>query len=542
MKPFLNKVGGKSISDVITMQGGLNTCYDKTFIEDNQMSYMWNVALLNPPTLSVRNSRTSLAWFLEDTTDFATGKVQKLFSSSSKILYTIEDRRTPQNPEAESQLHRYVYNSNGRLDKVYLGSIPYEQNYSMCECRDAENVYIVISTPLNKYIYTEGKELKPATDKNTGIITCHKNRLWVANGTSLKFSNLREYDNFEITESDPINTAGEINITNSRGNIVALIPYDGKLIIFCERSWHILYGDSPNAEVNQFTLVDTDDGIGCISQNTVNICDRNLYWMDTDTKVYRYNGSYITRVSEPHGGDNYASYGGIKDIGIHMPALKKIRMASYDSYLYIIVQRSPLTDAENDTALVYDTRNRVWWAEDGEFVEIARHDVDTTTRAFSRSDFLIGAKYNGDIVIMNTQPTGQDMLFDIVNRGFHYVDVKYGFETKTWVLGTVKHKKTLTNVWLQADAEAKVYVSDHWTNIEPWQEQGLEKEYILIGESKRATTHQMDNPNSNYHEGSERQRFIVPRMYMQKVNAMAIRIIGEGDAKFFLLEKEWRIK
>ena len=143
MKPFLNKVGGKSISDVITMQGGLNTCYDKTFIEDNQMSYMWNVALLNPPTLSVRNSRTSLAWFLEDTTDFATGKVQKLFSSSSKILYTIEDRRTPQNPEAESQLHRYVYNSNGRLDKVYLGSIPYEQNYSMCECRDAENVYIV---------------------------------------------------------------------------------------------------------------------------------------------------------------------------------------------------------------------------------------------------------------------------------------------------------------------------------------------------------------------------------------------------------------
>ncbi len=542
MKPFLNKVGGKSISDVITLQGGLNTCYDKTFIEDNQMAYMWNVALLNPPTLSVRNSRISLAWYMEDTTDFATGKIQKLFTSSSKVLYAIEDRRTPQNTEADSYLYKYTYNSNGMLDKVYVGSVPYSVELSMCECRDANNVYIIISTPLSKYIYTEGGELKTAEDKNTGIVTCHKNRLWVGDGTSLKFSNLRQYDNFEISEDDPINTAGEINITNSKGKIVALIPYDGKLIIFCERSWHILYGDSPNAEVNQFTLVDADDGIGCISQNTVNICDRCLYWMDTDTKVYRYNGSYVTRVSEPHGGDNYASYGGIKNIGIHMSALDKIRMASYDSYLYIIVQRSPLSDAENDTILVYDTRNRVWWAEDGEFNEIVRYDVDTNTRAFTRSDFLIGAKYNGDIVMMNTQPTGQDLLFDIVTRNCDYVKVKYGFETKTWILGTVKHKKTLTDVWLQADAEAKVYVSDHWTNIEPWQEEALEKRYILIGETKRVGNHQMDKPNQYYHEGGERQRLIVPRMYMQKVNAMAVRIVGEGDAKFFLLEKEWRIK
>ena len=107
MKPFLNRVSGKSVSDVITLQGGLNTCYDKTFIEDNQLSYMWNVALLNPPTLSVRNSRVSLAWYMEETTDFATGKVLEMFSSSSKNLYTIEDRRTEEDRNADSHIYKY---------------------------------------------------------------------------------------------------------------------------------------------------------------------------------------------------------------------------------------------------------------------------------------------------------------------------------------------------------------------------------------------------------------------------------------------------
>lgn len=539
IKPYLNSVSGKSVSDVITLQGGLNTCYDKTFIEDNQLPYMWNVALLEPPTLSVRNSRTSLAWYIQDTTNFATGKTLALFSSSSKFLYQIEDRRTEENPNAES--HVYRYNTTGVMTKEYIGSVEYADTYYICECVDVENKYIIISSMNARYIYTEGAELVESTNDYYGIAENHKNRLFIAKGTSLKFSKLREYDDFTITEEDVENTAGEINITNAKGSIVALKPYDGKLIIFCERSWHILYGSSPNPEVDQFTLIDMDDGIGCISSKTVNICDRRLYWMDTDTNVYQYNGSYVNRVSEPYGGDNYASYGGIKNIGIKMTALKNIRMASYDSYLYIIVTRSALAGALNDTALVYDTRNRIWWVEDGAFGEIVRLDTDIKTTAFSRSDFLVGAMFNGDIVIMNAKPSGQDLLFNLESRECDYIDIKYAFETKTWLLGSVKHKKTLTDVWFQANAKADVYVSDYWTSVNPWNVDA-EKEYIKIGKIENAKIHDMQAPTVYNHEGGERQRFIIPRMYMQKVNAMAIRVEGTGDAKFFLLEKEWRIK
>ena len=541
MRPYLNNVSGKSVSDVITLQGGINTCYDKTFIEDNQMPYMWNMALLEPPTLSVRNSRVSMAWFLEDTNTFAMGETLALFASSSKILYQIMDMRTDENPDADAYIYRYITSGGGFMKKEFVGSVIYSSQYYICECVDAQNKYIIIGTMGKKYIYTEGGEMVDSKDLNYGLLECHKNRLFVANGTSLKFSHLREYDNFEINSDDVENTAGEINITNAKGKIVAIKPYDGKLIIFCERSWHILYGSSPNSEVDQFTLVDMDDGVGCVSHKTVNICDRRLYWMDTDTAIYQYNGSYINRVSEPYGNDNYASYGGIKGIGIHMASLHDVRMASYDSRLYVIVRRDPLLGSLNDTALVYDVRTRVWWVEDGAFAEICRLDVDTRTSAYSRSDFLIGAMYNGDLVIMNTEPIGKDLLFNLETRECDYIDIKYGFETKTWLLGSVKHKKTLTNVWFQADANAKVYVSDHWTDILPW---GAvpDDDYIKIGELKSASSHSMDRPSKYFHEGTERQRLMIPRMYMQKVNALAIRVEGTGNAQFYLLEKEWRIK
>ena len=54
--------------------------------------------------------------------------------------------------------------------------------------------------------------------------------------------------------------------------------------------------------------------------------------------------------------------------------------------------------------------------------------------------------------------------------------------------------------------------------------------------------HDILNPYANNHEGGERQRFIVPRMYMQKINAFSIRVDGEGAGEFFMMEKEWRIK
>ena len=552
MKPYLNRVSGKpSKADVTLFSGGLNTCYDKSFIRDNQLPFMINVTLKKSPTLKTRDSRTSLAWFLEDTTSFAQYPVIKMFSSTTKTLYVIEDRATEENPNADNHVYKYTINSSKVLTKVYVGSIARSTKYFMCECRDAKYQYIIISTWNKRYQFKVDEVFDSATgitaceDTNAGIVACHKNRLWIAKGTSLKFSQLREYNDFTIDENDTVNTAGEINVTNAKGDITAIIPYDGKLMIFCEGSRHVIYGSSPNADIDQFSLVDFDDGIGCVSDETITICNRQLFWLDSDFSVYRYNGSYTNKISEPYGNDDYASYGGIKDIGHQQIKIEKFVMCSYSDYIYISMQRSMLSSAVNDTLLVYDTKNRVWWAEDGDISHMIRWDTDANTPFYNRSDYLVGTKYNGDILILNANESGEDLLFNKTTRHFDQVPIKYAFETRTWLLGGVKNKKTLTNVWFQANANAKVGVCDYWSEHNPWDTASitLDKDYLVLGTIKSTgMRHDILKPYANNHEGGERPRFIVPRMYMQKINAFSIRVDGEGAGEFFMMEKEWRIK
>lgn len=529
MKPYLNGVSGKNKSDITTLAGGLNMCNSKAFINDNQMAWMMNLAIYDLPVLSTRSDRLSVAWFMEDTNLYATGKVAKIFTSSSKNLYTIEER--------EENAHVYLYeveNSNN-LKKTYVGNVSKSARYYVTECRDAENVYLYISTNTKIYLLTEGTEgIVELEDIPHGIVAGHKNRLFVGNGTSLKFSHLREYDNFTITEDDPINTAGEINITNAKGNITAMISYDDKLIIFCERSWHVLYGDSPNPEVNQFSLVDMDDQIGCISSETVTICNRMLYWMDWNATVYQYNGASLAKVSEPFGDDGY---GGVKNLEIAQSKKKNIIMSNYDNYLHIVVTTSLFYDAPNDTMIVYDTNNRVWWLEDGEFSTLCKWETDDKVPYANKSDYLLGAKYNGDIQILNMHTKGgNDVEFNVDTREFDTNDIQYIFETKTWLLGAVRHTKTLTDIWFEAAADATVYACDYLTKSDN------SSRYLKLGKLKMPNYYDMLEPHFYGHEGEERQRLIVPRMYMQKVNAFSLKVTGKGMAEFFMLEKNWRIK
>lgn len=317
-------------------------------------------------------------------------------------------------------------------------------------------------------------------------------------------------------------------------------------MIFCERSRHILYGDTPNSELNQFTVVDFDDGIGCVSDETVTICNRQLFWLDTDMSVYRYNGSYTNKISEPYGNDDYASYGGISGITCQRIRIKSFVMSSYGDYVYLAVTRSLSSEAVNDTLLVYDTKNRVWWAEDGGFSHLTMWETDTKTPFYYRTDYLVGTTYNNDILILNAlQDSGEDLLFNMETRNFDSEKIKYAFETRTWNLNTIKKKKTITNVWFQANADAEVGICDYWNEHNPWDTESvnLKNDYLILGKMKRVNMrHDIKKPTFALHEGGERQRFMIPRMYMQKINAFSIRVDGQGKSEFYLLEKEWRMK
>lgn len=566
MRPLLNLLSGKSKSDIIYLNGGLNTCSNQAEIQDNQLQSMLNVSLRKSPMLSTRSNRLSIAWRMVDRTNYGGHIVKKMFCSSSKTLYAIEEY-----DNTMSALYRYCEENNS-IVKHYVGPTEIYGPYSICECKDSANTYIFFSSGLVVHEYIEqgsggynptpdvdfdefeddesdDNPLEPLEDEpleptdpsyiNTtipaGILAAHKNRLWVGSGNTVKFSNLQDFDNFTIDSEDPVNTAGEIQLTNAKGSIVGLISFDGKLIVLCERSWHIIYGSTPNMNLSDsFYVVDMNDGVGCCSYNGYAICDRNLYWIDSDCSVYRYNGASLIKVSEPYGSDNYAQYGGIKNYTINKDRLGDIYMSGFDTYLYICVTHSIEYQALNDTFLVYDTKNRVWWVEDGAFTSMENWDRD-------KGDYFVGSNYAGDLLWLNKNDyrIGTDTLFDMSERDFYTVPIQYKFETKTWLLNSVKNKKTLTNVWFQADANAVVYTHDSWAYHSPGED---DVELLPIGVLKRANSHNILAPNRHYPEGTERQRTIVPKMYLQKVNAFTIVVEGKDYAEFHLMEKEWRIR
>ncbi len=548
MRPFLNNLSGKSKNDIITLDGGLNTCTDKSAIRDSQMPFMMNVTPINAPTLSTRSGRISIAFFLNSTSTYGSKEILAMYASSKKVMYTIEGKK-------DDTTYAYVYKHKmlSPMERIYVGKVKYASKYYITECEDANYIYIVISTKQKRYMFKEtdidieDTIIAECEDDYAGILCSHKNRLWIASGNTLSFSKLREYDDFTITDSDT-ESAGEIKVTSGKGSITGIVSYDDKLIVFCERSWHIIYGDSPYSDVNQFSLIDMDTNVGCISDRTLTVCDGKLFWIDRDLSVYRYNGSYVYRISEPNSTSTYTQYGGIRNIGIRNVRAKKIVMSGYGNYLYILCELGLPTvenNGNNDTLLVYDISQKKWWAEDGAFSNIIKWDTDVNNPQYRETDYLIGSKYNGDIVILNMyKNSGEDLLFNFTTREFEKTNIKYKFETKTWNLGQIKRKKTLTNIWFQADANATVAVCDYWGEYNQWDEVlNLNDDYVIIGKLENVhMRHNTIKPNIVLHEGKERQGFTIPKMHMQKINAFSIRVEGEGQAKFHMIEKEWRIR
>ena len=79
--------------------------------------------------------------------------------------------------------------------------------------------------------------------------------------------------------------------------------------------------------------------------------------------------------------------------------------------------------------------------------------------------------------------------------------------------------------------------------LEKGQGDELDENYLILGNlHKIRIRHNVQNPSISLHGGNERQRFIIPRMYMQKINSFSIRVEGTGYGEFYMMEKEWRIR
>lgn len=585
MKPYLNQVSGKIEKDINLFTGGLNTYVNKAFIEDNQLSYAMNVGMYEPPKLSTRPSRVTLAWFFSNTENYALGfTIKEIYAYSEDEIYTIEAK------DEYTYLIKYKKDTLG-FSRTTISLIPSYDNYYMCYCRQATDEYLYImneSFKVRVQINTEGENIyKTYEDNIYGIPAFHKGRLFIANPNTniISFSALYDFDNFAlvnnnyiIVEELPENDikkdaiyliakndtqyyqyywwndkawkkpnalieksdleidysiiAGDFQVTNAKGKVVALKSFDNKLMVFCEYSIHVLYGDSPNTELNFFTLIDLDNGIGAISSKSIDIGGGKLYWLGDDLNIYEYTGAYINIVSRP----SEYNKGGIegliqRELFMDRKFVSNIQFACTGSKLYINFSSNPTADIMNNMLLVYDMHNHIWWCEDGKFTAIGKYQSTVST--------ILLARKGGDILISKVDSVGDtDQLFDTETRSIKEQIINYAFETKVYGIDGVSMRKTLTNIWFQASAKAKVYVGDFWLAINHWKN-GLDlKGYKYVGDLKIVKQPRTDEYyNSSIYES---QRLIIPKMQIERVNGFTILVKGVGIGEFYLMEREWR--
>lgn len=542
VKSYFNQIGGKIERDINLFTGGLNTYVNKAFIEDNQLSYVMNMGMYEPPKMSTRPSRLSLAWFFSevDRKEYAPNAgtiIKEIYAYSENEIYAIL--------EDETDAYLYLYKKGETsFTRTAITVIPKYDKYYLCYCRQATAEYLYIMNESFKcrvQINSEEANYQTYEDDIYGIPTFHKGRLFIANPTTnvVTFSALYDFDNYAKVEEGQTDVdysviAGDFMVTNAKGKVIALTSFDNKLIIFAEHSMHVLYGDSPNTEINFFSLYDLNNGIGAISQRAMAIGGSNLYWLGDDLNVYEYTGAYINIISKP----NEYSLGGIEGlIQGHMflarEYLKNVEFACSSSKLYILMPKDPLSSLENDILLVYDLFNRIWWVEDGEFTSITDYQATTGT--------VLLARKGADILISHQKGTGQkDVLYNRTINAFDEKEIEYIFETKVYGVDGVSMRKTLTDVWFQATADADVYAGDYWTTVDHWRDvEGFKLDgYVKIGTLKQSSQPRTTNTYSpNQYES---QRVITQKMHIERVNGFTILVKGKGFAEFFLMERKWR--
>jgi hypothetical protein len=338
--------------------------------------------------------------------------------------------------------------------------------------------------------------------------------------------------------------AGDFLVTNSKGKIVSLKSFDDKMIIFCEHTMHALYGDTPDIEMqNQFQLVDINNNLGALLDRCVTIGGGRLFFLGDDNEVYEYTGSALNIITRPGTTRNSTiSVGGIsglieaRDVFNGTPVDKGNRTSKFVATaekLYINIWNRKRTTDEK-LLFVFDIYNRLWWCEDGEF---------NTIRNFRDYNNQIFLARDSDILINNQDDdTYSDEVYDFDTNSMKRIPIEYEFHTRVYGADGLDMRKSITEVWLQARAEADVYLNDIWSSSDYWQIPAeLNSNLLKIGTLK----YEIQQPvqQTKYRpETYEQQVCYVEKMYGERLNAFQIIVKGSGKSSFWLMKRVWRAR
>lgn len=447
---------------------GINNASPSFDIKDSQVSDAINMGSQNYPAIATRYGRTLYSTSM---TTLATPYI--LGERGNSVLHVVDGNTWKYWDTATTAFVNLTTTLTGTYGDI--------QDFAVGTAR-----YTMLMNSTQKLIWdgtSTATVLGDASTPFTDIFTSHRGRVFAGKNTTLYFSALN-LPNDWTTPDD----SGSINLTRSKGNITAITEYNDHVIIFTEYGMHELYGDSPT----NYTLVDVEGDIGCISNRSIIKCNGRLYWMAKDG-VYEYDGSsprkISTNVSQYINGINYT----YKSLAVS---------GSNDDIIYFGL---PYGSTSNNIILTYDTINKVWYTETGNII-----DFITIQSKLYALDSTGGINNMRDITATKDNGT----------------EITWSFITKAYNDDTVSQKKTLSdvNLWYKCSTSASINVSystdDSSTSF-----------------TSLATSTDFDLTNKTNNE-----RLIIPSTDLQNVDFYRLKFSGSGSAIFNRLERDYRIK
>ena len=518
--------------DLLLFNGGLNTYIEKAFIDSNQLAYAMNVTVRQPPVLVSRAPRKTLADEIigEGIPWSKNSNIALMWAYNEGNIYFVREEGEKAYIEQLVRIgNKYDYERLFEIQKAYNG------NYYACyACKDNAD-YLYITTDTAKYRIDHIERgmgiVTELIDDHYGPAVFHKGRLFFAKpGTNVvEYSDYLNFDNFQYGYDEQTQvwyTAGSFPVNSHIGKLTALASFDDKLVIFCEHSMHVLYGEfATDEEDSTAQQVDLNNAVGTLKQDFVAVGGGRMYWYGDDMQIYEYTGSYINMISRP----TEVSAGGIDTIFDRLTYPKKLSCSS--NTLYINCNQRYL--------LTYDMYNRIWWCEDGGFATIANYSQDIHN--------LIIATKEGDILRTIESEVGEQMndtVYDWSTNKSVTTPIQYEFHLRVYGADGVSSRETLSKVHFQADADAEVFITDGWTMYDAWHPEKYgnselaNSRDVKIGTLKiHPSLHEIEKYNSqNY----EQQECLVEKMFGQRLNTFQVKVRGKGFAKFYIMKQDWR--
>lgn len=316
----------------------------------------------------------------------------------------------------------YIYDdSNSQkvlINKVLTGTKPVFQNFLNGILVMTENDGLFyIKNNLNYDVIDCGlRDLNGNIVKNA-VMTVYKGRIWVAKGSTIYYSALGKFDDFE-TEND----AGYINeFHTDTGLITALKNYKDYLAIYKLNNVYLLTGTSPN----DFAIVPFAD-IGAVGNCSVVNVENKQYFLS--------NGIYA-----------------LEQVG----ELNQIQLGSEIS-LKIKSEFSLFRNLDETIALHYERRNQIWY-----FFPYAENQYmntvwinDYVNKAWYKrkmpQDINTAALFNGYIY---TADIDGNIYKEDFGTTFDGEPIKFMWKSPFFALNSPHHRKIIDEFYFILDSE-----------------------------------------------------------------------------------------